>query len=107
MKGPHERLKYDLRRVFECPRCRRRARVPGTVTTEWCGCTLNEEGRPTGMKLVEDGVRRVDGCPLPPRNPAFVQRADPTPRPAGEVLNGTISPGPHESSESPETNPSR
>jgi hypothetical protein len=62
MKGPYERLKYDLRRVFECPRCHRRVRVPGSVTFQWCTCS---DSGPAGktrtlMKLIEEGARRAD-----------------------------------------------
>lgn len=59
MKGPYERLKYDLRRVFECPRCHRRVRVPGSVTVHYCNCS-GPDKPPTCMKLVQDGIRRVD-----------------------------------------------
>lgn len=58
MKGPYERLKYDLRRVFECPHCRRRVRVPGSTTYQWCTCPSNAD-KPVVMKLVEDGPRRI------------------------------------------------
>jgi hypothetical protein len=60
MKGPYERLKYDLRRLFECPRCRRRLRLPGQFTSQTCTCT-DDQGRPLFMKLIEDG-------PPPPKN---------------------------------------
>ena len=63
MKGPSERLKYDLRRVWECSACRNRIRTSGAVTHLACPCQANlplTEQR--CMTLVEDGVRRV----LPP-----------------------------------------
>jgi hypothetical protein len=64
MKGPYERLKYDFRRVFECPVCHRRVRVPGSVTFMHCSCDRGAktagEQRPI-MKLIEDGPRRTDG----------------------------------------------
>lgn len=64
MKGPFERLKYDLRRVWECPACQRRERTPGTVTFRFCSCTSKQPGcSPTPMKLVEDGAVRV-GPPI-------------------------------------------
>ena len=60
MKGPHERLKYDLRRLWECPACKRRERSPGSVTFRHCLCQMKQpEGRAVVMKLVEDGVQRV------------------------------------------------
>lgn len=65
MKGPNERLKYDLRRVWECPVCHHRCRTDGTTNVLWCDCTLNAQDRPTVMRLVEDGIRRR--LPVPPK----------------------------------------
>jgi hypothetical protein len=60
MKGPYERLKYDLRRVWECPACQRRERTAGTVTFRHCGCRVKQmDGQMVVMKLVEDGVQRL------------------------------------------------
>ena len=60
MKGPHERLKYDLRRLWECPACKRRERTPGSVTFRHCACQLKQvDGQPVVMKLIEDAVQRV------------------------------------------------
>jgi hypothetical protein len=60
MKGPYERLKYDLRRLWECPMCKRRERTAGTVTFLRCPCqTKQADGQPVVMKLIEDGVQRV------------------------------------------------
>jgi hypothetical protein len=59
MKGPYERLKFDLRRVWECPICKRRERTAGTVTFRHCNCRMKQvDGQPVVMKLVEDGVQR-------------------------------------------------
>ena len=59
MKGPFERLKYDLRRVWECPRCHHRERTPGTTTSCICRCQAKEEAlKRVCMTLVEDGARR-------------------------------------------------
>ncbi len=55
MKGPFERLKYDLRRVWECPLCHHRDRTDGRVTTRFCICS--GESQFTPMKLIEDGER--------------------------------------------------
>jgi len=56
MKGPYERLKYDLRRVWECPACGRQLRTSGAVTALVCPCQLS---RPLveqiTMKLTHDG----------------------------------------------------
>jgi hypothetical protein len=60
MKGPYQRLKYDLRRLWECPECQRRERTAGTVTFRHCPCQLNKvAGQPVVMKLIEDGVQRL------------------------------------------------
>jgi hypothetical protein len=64
MKGPSERVKYDLRRLWECPACKRRERTSFTVTFHHCGCQMKQlDGRQVVMKLVTDGVQRV-GPPL-------------------------------------------
>lgn len=60
MKGPYERLKYDGRRVWECPKCSHKERTTGSVTYSFCRCqekVANAER--VSMKLVEDGVRRA------------------------------------------------
>jgi hypothetical protein len=60
MKGPSERLKYDLRRLWECPVCNRRERTAGSVTYRFCVCQMKQvEGKPVPMKLVEDGIQRL------------------------------------------------
>lgn len=68
MRGPHERLKYDFRRVWECPLCHHRERTPGSVTSQFCPCQAKVEPiKQVPMKLVDDGPRRVDGQVTPPR----------------------------------------
>ena len=60
MKGPHERLKYDLRRVWECPLCKRRERTSGAASSRLCMCQMKQvDGQPVVMKLVEDGAQRL------------------------------------------------
>ena len=60
MKGPFERLKYDGRRVWECPACNNRQHTACNVTTCLCPCQRKVAGtEQTWMKLVEDGVRRI------------------------------------------------
>lgn len=69
MKGPFERLKYDLRRVWECPECHHKERADGTVTTVVCRCQATKEPLArVVMKLVEDRIQR--------RLPAFVWPAE-------------------------------
>ena len=58
MKGPYERLKYDLRRTWECPKCLGRQQTDGTTTGIVCECQLViPENERLSMKLLRDGVR--------------------------------------------------
>ena len=67
MKGPFERLKYDLRRVWECPECHHRERADGTVTTVICRCQANKETLDrVVMNLVEDKIQRRFPVFVPP-----------------------------------------
>lgn len=60
MKGPYERLKYDLRRLWECPACQRRERTSGAVTFRFCPCGEKQEGgQPVVMQLIGDGPQRL------------------------------------------------
>jgi hypothetical protein len=61
MKGPFERLKYDLRRLWECPHCKRRERSDGAVTTRFCACPGKgvPDGQRTAMKLLEEAGHRA------------------------------------------------
>jgi hypothetical protein len=60
MKGPYERLKYDFRRVWECPICRHRDCADGCVTAMFCHCQRKQPtDQRVAMKLVEDAPRRV------------------------------------------------
>ena len=59
MKGPYERLKYDLRRVWECPQCQGRQRTDGTITGLVCNCQHPvAENERISMKLIRDDIRR-------------------------------------------------
>ena len=79
MKGPFERLKYDLRRLWECPQCKRRERSDGAVTSRFCDCLgKGTGGQRTPMKLLEEaGHRTVPEVKCPPREEP---RADESPR---------------------------
>ena len=80
MKGPYERLKYDLRRLWECPVCKRRERTSGAVTFRFCACATKQPGgQPVVMLLVADGPQRL----VPPIAAARGQCAD-SPPPAAE-----------------------
>ena len=52
MKGPGLRITHDVRRLFTCPACGRKLKLPGQVTSQQCGC------RPEGawMQLRERPV---------------------------------------------------
>ena len=49
IKGPGLRIDLEVRRLWECPRCGRRARDTGDVVSKRCGCTPDGEW----MRLVE------------------------------------------------------
>jgi hypothetical protein len=69
MKGPYQRLKFDLRRLWECPACNRRERTAGSVSYCFCQCQEGKaDGQPVVMKLIADGPQRV----IPP----FVMKHD-------------------------------
>jgi len=60
MKGPSERLKYDLRRLWECPACKRRERATGALTFRFCQCQMKQaDGKLVVMQLIGDGVQRL------------------------------------------------
>jgi hypothetical protein len=61
MRGPYERTKYDLRRVWECPHCKQKLRTEGHVTSQFCKCRQTPETPSLllPMRLVGDGPRRI------------------------------------------------
>jgi hypothetical protein len=63
VKGPYERLKYDLRRVWECPECHHHDWTSGAYTGRWCACQKPKDGPVRAMRLIEDGTRRVRPAP--------------------------------------------
>ena len=81
MKGPYERLKYDLRRVWECPQCQRRQRTDGTITGLICDCQLAvEENQRVSMRLSRDDIRRSSvKQPQPSTPPSDSVEPAPTP----------------------------
>ncbi len=55
MKGPGHRMKFDVRRIWECPLCQRRQRTAGTIVHLECMCLAKENPpRQTWMKLIEE-----------------------------------------------------
>lgn len=72
MKGPYQRVKFDLRRIWECPLCKRRERTFGSVTFRHCLCQMQRlDGQPVIMKLIEDGMPR-------PIRPAVAHQLEPS-----------------------------
>ena len=64
MRGPYERLKYDLRRLWECPQCHRQTRTAGDVVVCFCKCQKKlPRVEQVCMKLVGDGPQRVADAP--------------------------------------------
>jgi hypothetical protein len=55
MKGPYGRLRFDVRRLWQCPVCGRFERTPGSIVTLVCrACGTNSAGSgEVCMKLVE------------------------------------------------------
>jgi hypothetical protein len=75
MRGPYERLKYDFRRHWECPACKRHDHTPGSVVFRFCTCQPQQA---TPMRLVQEGGARLWPAPISQR------AAEPVPeRPAG------------------------
>jgi hypothetical protein len=54
MKGPYGRLKFVIRRLWQCPNCQRRAWTTGQVVTRACSCSAPGDGPPVWMTLVEE-----------------------------------------------------
>jgi hypothetical protein len=66
MKGPGGRLKFDIRRQWECPVCHRRKLTPGDVVTRLCTCSAKSDPpRQNWMKLLEQKPARPEPSPPP------------------------------------------
>ena len=85
MKGPYERLKYDLRRLWECPQCHRRERTEGTVTFRHCVCQTVEGDQPIAMQLLEEAGHRTVP-PIVPKISDEVSEVAAVPEPLSETL---------------------
>jgi hypothetical protein len=85
MKGPFERLKYDLRRIWECPACGAKQRTDGAVTTRFCQCGKPNTNPLVAMKLVSDGPRRT----VPPIAPPVPEIAVPVSVAPNDVVSTT------------------
>ncbi|QDU25673.1 hypothetical protein ETAA8_07430 [Anatilimnocola aggregata] len=93
MRGPFERLKYDLRRIWECPACGQRRRTDGTTTTQFCTCGKSNSAEATSMKLIGDGPRRtvpVIAKPRPAPSPVAVIETTQVNVIATEVASTTV-----------------
>lgn len=76
MKGPYERLKYTLRRIWECPACSHRLQTDGTSTGNICSCQLGQpEHQRISMNLLLDGIRRTQVEQPLPTQPAVTTEA--------------------------------
>jgi hypothetical protein len=96
VKGPYERLKYDLRRVWACPLCQHRERTGGDCTSRLCPCQAKvEPAERRYMTLVDDGCRRLiarepmefsEDWYLPPEPVAYLDE-EPTDESAGAQVD--------------------
>lgn len=64
MKGPSGRLKFDVRRRWQCPRCGRQDAVPGDVVNRRCP----QCQEPVWMVLLEENVKPKPGPADLPRS---------------------------------------
>ncbi len=99
MKGPFERLKYDLRRLWECPLCKRKERSDGTVTSRFCTCPGKSPpgNQRTAMKLLEEaGHRAVPEIKYTPREESLPDTAPPSEAPSDIVSLPSSDPAPPE-----------
>gem|GEM_PF-2945192 len=91
MKGPYERLKYTLRRTWECPACSRRIQTDGTSTANVCDCQFGHpENERISMKLILDGIRRTQ-----------VAQPQPTPSPVADEPGSETTASPLSSGDDP------
>jgi hypothetical protein len=63
MRGPSGRVKYVIRRTWECPACQRRVFTYGRVVHLACLCTPPEQP-PRWMRLVDEPRYRPSLPPL-------------------------------------------
>ena len=66
MKGPGGRLRFDIRRVWECPACHRRELTAGDLVYRLCTCSAKSDPpRQNWMKLIEQKPVRPEPPPPP------------------------------------------
>lgn len=101
MKGPGGRLRFDIRRVWECPVCHRRELTAGDVVTRLCTCSTKSDPPPQNwMRLIEEKPPRP--APPPPplaqpveNSPTFTELAPASPPSATPTLPASDNPTPH------------
>ena len=70
MKGPYQRLKFDLRRLWECPVCQHRTYTAGDVTSLVCRCQQQvDEMSRRFMHLIEDAPTTKPASTFGPETP--------------------------------------
>jgi hypothetical protein len=84
MKGPGHRSRYDVRRTWECPTCRRQVRTHGSIVHLLCRCGEKETPpRQIWMHLMEktvlSGAGESDSKTTQPDSPS-TGNDDPAPR---------------------------
>lgn len=82
MKGPYQRLKYNMLRIWECPECNRRERTDGSQTAMLCDCVFADTKKLKPMRLIEDDIR-LSGISNPPVT-VNASADDQSPNDAGE-----------------------
>jgi hypothetical protein len=91
MRGPGERLKYDFRRVWECPVCRHRERTGGDVTFRLCACQRKvDPPNRAWMKLVQEGGRRAESAKPEISPPTPIESSELPPLLAPELTDATL-----------------
>ena len=63
MKGPRSRHRFNVKRIWECPACKKRAFEPPQVTARTCDCQGKD--RPTWMCLIDPTRPRVEPSEAP------------------------------------------
>ncbi|MFO0864986.1 MAG: hypothetical protein U0744_10100 [Gemmataceae bacterium] len=63
MKGPAGRIKYQAKRMWQCPKCRRKLLTGGDVSTLACTC---QPAQSVWMHVVGDHCSPLDLASLPP-----------------------------------------
>ena len=104
MKGPGGRLRFDIRRLWECPVCHRRELTAGDVVARLCTCSAKTDPpRQVWMKLIETKPARP--APIPqPTPPGEPGAATSPPEPAAiepAAVSVAAQPGPAPSTEGP------